>query len=63
MRKWHPDTAEDTKQAKEISTQINRAYEIVMDYVKNYAYDFSEEALQRAGQTPDEWWQSRFGEG
>ena len=61
MRKWHPDKhPENTKQATQMSADINEAYEIVMNYIENYEYDFDEATLKKKTQTPQEWWSERF---
>ena len=61
MRRWHPDKhPNNTDQANKMSAAINHAYEIVMEYIGEYEYDFSEEALKKRTQTPQEWWSERF---
>ena len=61
MRKWHPDKHPDnTKQATQMSADINRAYEIIMQYIENYEYDLGEDAIKKKTQTPQEWWNERF---
>ncbi len=61
MRKWHPDKHPDNvKQATQMSADINKAYETIMDYIENYEYDFSEESIKKKTQTPQEWWNERF---
>ena len=61
MRQWHPDKhPNNAKQATQMSAQINKAYEIVINYIDNYEYDFTEETLKKKTQTPQEWWHERF---
>ncbi len=61
MRKWHPDKhPNNTKQATQMSAEINKAYETVMHYIENYNYAFDEETLKKNTQTPQEWWNERF---
>ncbi len=61
MRRWHPDKhPENIEQATQMSADINRAYEIIMDYIENYEYDLSEDTIKKKTQTPQEWWNERF---
>ncbi len=61
MRKWHPDKhPTNQKQANEMSTQINNAYETIMHYIEEYEYSFDEESIKKRTQTPQEWWDERF---
>ena len=61
MRKWHPDKHPDNiKQSTQMSADINKAYETIMNYIENYEYDFNEETIKRKTQTPQEWWHERF---
>lgn len=48
VKRHHPDVSEDDGKISE----INRAYEILNDYVKNYKFTFSVEEIQR--QYPEE---------
>lgn len=62
MKQWHPDKhMEDEDKAKNMSILINNAYEVIMDFVKEYRLDFSEESLHKQAQTPAQWWEDRFG--
>jgi len=48
-KKYHPDKQRPGKR-KELSqkmTQINKAYKILMDYVEEYRFCFSEEEVKR----------------
>ncbi len=61
MKKWHPDKHPDNiEQATKMSTLINEAYRTIMQYVKDYEYDFDEETLKKKTQSPQEWWDERF---
>ena len=60
MKKWHPDRCEDKEKATLISSQINKAYEIIMDYIQEYEYSLDEENIRKKTQTPQEWWDDRF---
>ncbi len=60
MNKWHPDKHSDTKQATQMSAEINKAYKTIMDYINDYEYSFEEEFIKKKTQTPDEWWRERF---
>lgn len=62
MKQWHPDKhKEDQEHAKEIATEINSAYELIMQYCQETPFDLSEETLRKNAQTPAEWWEARFG--
>lgn len=62
MKTWHPDKhLEDEDKAKEMSILINNAYEIIMQFVKEYRLDFDEESLRKNAQSPAQWWEDRFG--
>lgn len=61
MKKWHPDKhKDDIEKATKISTQINEAYEIIMQYCANYEYSFDEEHVKKTSYTPQEWWNDKF---
>jgi len=62
MQQWHPDKhPNDANTAHAMSTQINEAYAIVLEYCSNYEYNFEEEFLQHQTLTPQEWWTKKFG--
>lgn len=62
MKKWHPDKhKDDVEKATKMSFKINEAYKMIMHYIDNYEYDFSEERMKRATFTPQEWWNDKFG--
>jgi len=48
VKKSHPDINGDNDKI----TEINRAYEILKDYIKNYKFTFCEDEILR--QYPDE---------
>ena len=62
IKKWHPDKHIDNEaQATEMSILINHSYEIIMNLIKEYPLDFSEDSLKKHAQTPAQWWEDRFG--
>lgn len=62
MKKWHPDKHPDNEEkATKMSTQINEAYEIIMDYCNSYEYSFDEQSIKKKTYTPQEWWHDKFG--
>jgi len=63
MKKWHPDKHKDNvDQATKMSTQINEAYETILEYCNNYEFSFDEEHIKKTTFTPAEWWHDKFGE-
>ncbi len=62
MKKWHPDKhKDDVEKATKMSTQINEAYELILDYCNNYEFSFKEEDIKQKTYTPQEWWHDKFG--
>ncbi len=62
IHKWHPDkNTQDIDLANKMSSQINEAYKIVLEYIKNYSFPFDEETVSSSYRTPDEWWHNQFG--
>ncbi len=62
MKKWHPDKhTDDPDKATKMSTQINNAYEIVIEYCNNFEYPFDEESIKKTTYSPSEWWHDKFG--
>jgi len=62
MHQWHPDKHPDNPvQATRMSADINAAYDILMEYCRNYEYRFDEPYLKETTLTPQEWWEKRFG--
>ncbi len=62
QKQWHPDLCQDKPTlCHQMTTKINEAYEIVMAYIKQYQYSFTEKEIKRYF-TAEEWWQSRFGD-
>lgn len=62
MNKWHPDKHKDNvEKATLMSSQINEAYEIIMNYCNNYEYSFEEESIKKSTYSPSEWWHDKFG--
>ncbi|KIM09093.1 MAG: hypothetical protein KU28_00145 [Sulfurovum sp. PC08-66] len=60
MHDWHPDKRPDATDTSH-ATAINEAYEMLMEFCKAYRYDLSEHSIHTRAQTPQSWWQSRFG--
>lgn len=60
MKKWHPDIYPDKEKANKMSHEINKAYKIIMEFINDYEYDFSEEYIKKKTQTPQQWWEERF---
>lgn len=62
MRAWHPDKhPDDLETAHAMSTQINEAYALLLDYCAKYEFNFDEEHLREKTLTPQEWWTKKFG--
>ncbi|AFV97869.1 MULTISPECIES: J domain-containing protein [unclassified Sulfuricurvum] len=62
MRTWHPDKhPDDTETAHAMSTKINDAYAILLEYCSKYEFNFDEEHLREKTLTPQEWWTKKFG--
>ncbi|MDP3292671.1 MAG: J domain-containing protein [Sulfuricurvum sp.] len=62
MQQWHPDKhPDDTDTAHAMSTQINEAYAVLLDYCSKYEFNFDEEHLREKTLTPQEWWTKKFG--
>lgn len=63
MKKWHPDNnKDDVTTANNMSTDINEAYDIIMQYCKNFEFPFDEESLKHHTISPKEWWNDKFGQ-
>ncbi len=64
MIKWHPDQCQEKPaKCKEMTQQINQAYEIILNYCRNYTYSFREEDIKRLNPgNYEEWWHERFGD-
>jgi len=62
MQQWHPDKhPQDIELANKMSSQINDAYSTIQKYCSSFEFPFDEESIKKATQTPDEWWNERFG--
>lgn len=62
MQEWHPDKhPDDPETAHAMSTQINNAYTILLEYCAKYEFNFDEEHLREKTLTPQEWWTKKFG--
>jgi DnaJ-class molecular chaperone len=61
MKEWHPDKhKDDPEKANKMSSQINEAYEVIMDYCSNYEFSFDEDHIKKVSYTPEEWWHDKF---
>ena len=62
MQQWHPDKhPDDPETAHAMSTQINEAYAVLLEYCSNYEYNLEESFLKEQTLTPQEWWAKKFG--
>lgn len=62
MQQWHPDKhPDDPETAHVMSTQINDAYAVLLEYCSRYEFNFDEEHLREKTLTPQEWWTKKFG--
>lgn len=62
MQQWHPDKHPgDQETAHAMSTQINDAYAVLLEYCSRYEFNFDEEHLREKTLTPQEWWTKKFG--
>ncbi|MDD5158525.1 MAG: J domain-containing protein [Sulfuricurvum sp.] len=62
MQQWHPDKhPDDPDTAHAMSTQINEAYALLLEYCSNYEYNLEESFLKEQTLTPQEWWAKKFG--
>jgi DnaJ-class molecular chaperone len=62
MQQWHPDKhPNDPESAHTMSTKINEAYAIILEYCSNYEYNLDENFLKEQTLTPQEWWAKKFG--
>lgn len=62
MQQWHPDKhPDDPETAHAMSTQINEAYAVLLEYCSNYEYNLDENFLKEQTLTPQEWWTKKFG--
>ena len=62
MQQWHPDKhPDDLETAHAMSTQINEAYAVLLEYCSRYEFSFDEEHLKEKTMTPQEWWTKKFG--
>lgn len=63
MQKWHPDkNPSDIETAQKMSSQINEAYQIILEYCNSYEYSFKEDDIRDKAASPHEWWEARFGD-
>ena len=62
--KWHPDKCQNKlDRCKEMTQQINHAYEALMKYCFHYEISFRKEDVEKAtAQNDDSWWFTRFGD-
>lgn len=64
IKKWHPDKCTDNpEKCKEMTQQINQAFDIIMNYCKGYEYSFRKEDIERQPlKNYEDWWHARFGD-
>ncbi len=62
IMKWHPDKAGegDEDMYREKSQEIIWAYNVLMDYCREYLISFSKESIKRY-MPEEEFWKERFG--
>ena len=62
MKKWHPDTCSDKREmCEEMSRNITEAYDIIVDYCRQYEYSFTQEEVEKY-LSEREWWKNRYGD-
>lgn len=62
INKWHPDKCEADKEiCEKMTKKIVKAYEIILDYCRNYKYSFYKLDVE-AHISYEEWWHRQFGE-
>lgn len=62
LHKWHPDKCKDNKKkCKEMTTNIIKAYQIIVDYCENYHFSFSKEEVKKYFNSADIWF-DQFGD-
>ena len=60
-KRWHPDhrvVKHDTESNKQMQ-DINKAYQILMDYIKTYRYVLVPDKTENFD--PESWWWEKFG--
>lgn len=60
-RKYHPDRCKDLEKAHRKMVEVNRAYEIIVSYCRNYCYSFDLKTFKRTIVGSGLWWFDRFG--
>lgn len=60
-REYHPDRCKDQGEAHRRMVEINRAYEIIVSYCRNYCYNFDLKTFKRSIVGSRLWWFDRFG--
>ncbi|RKX93039.1 MAG: J domain-containing protein [Spirochaetes bacterium] len=46
VKKWHPDSgSKNEKECREMIRKINKAYKIITDFINNYKYPLSGDAI------------------
>ncbi|CAD7781845.1 MAG: Chaperone protein DnaJ [Candidatus Methanoperedenaceae archaeon GB50] len=61
VRKWHPDRCAN-KDAHQKMAEINRAYEIIVNYCRHYRYKFDLETFRKNMIGTEWWWLDKFGQ-
>ncbi|GBD92485.1 chaperone protein DnaJ [bacterium BMS3Abin05] len=64
VKQWHPDKSDENSQERnEMMAKINEAYKIILDYLENYRYSFTEEEVkENLPVDSQDWWSDRFGD-
>jgi len=61
LKKWHPDRCRKSlEECHEKTAEINESYEVILSFIEQYKFSFSEEEVRKY-LTDDEWWLDRFG--
>jgi DnaJ-class molecular chaperone len=61
VKKWHPDHCVD-KKAHQKMTEINKAYEVIVNYCRKYRYSFDIKTFRKNMIGTQWWWLDKFGQ-
>jgi len=62
VQKWHPDRCKNSEKAHQKMAEINRAYEIIVNYCQRYRYNFNLETFRKNMMGTGWWWVDKFGQ-
>ncbi len=63
LKTWHPDNCRaDTEASNRMTRRIALAYKVLMTYIENYSYAFSEKDQPGTSDDDRNWWLNRFGD-